>query len=238
MNDERRNAIVRLLDTRHEHLPEPVRRSEASPGFVHSTPARLSCPDCLANGKAMFGCSTCGGRGYTEEWRSRDPYATDKVMPYGLDGSRHEATRARDRQIDSLAQQLRPATDIDELADANAHPYAWERARKRMYDLYDFAALDRALEGLHHAFPGRSPRSDGGLRFLDEHLPVPLRVPEDQATVENINARGRHADPRALSQRDNAIVRAITGGAPTEHVALSFGISVSQINKIVRGAAA
>lgn len=240
MTEDRRNAIIRLLDTRNEHLPEPVRRSEASTGFAHTEPTRVSCPDCLANGKAMFGCETCGGRGYTEEKRDRDPYSlSDKVVPFGFDGSRHDATRARDRQIDSLGQQLRPPpSEAKLLEEANRSAYAWERAREQMYRKYDYASLDRALEALQHAFPGRSPRSDGGLRFLDEWLPHPLRAPGDQPVVVNITARGRHADTRALSQRDAAIIRAITGGAPTEHVALSFSLSVSQVNKIVRGAAA
>lgn len=235
---ERRAAIERLLDTRNDHLPEPVRRSEASTGFAHNVPARVSCEDCLSNGRAMFGCVTCGGRGYREVKRERDPMAESKVTAYGLDGSRHDATRARDRAIDVLDQQLRPATKVDELADANAHPYAWERARARMYASFDYAALDRALEQLQLARPGASPRSDASLAFLDDRMPDLIRAPAAKEPVENTEAHGRHADTRALSQRDTAIVRAINGGAPTGHVASSFGLSVSQVNKIVGSMAA
>lgn len=145
--EERRDAIVRLLRTRDDHLPEPVHRTEASRGFVHSDPDNTeTCPDCLANDRVMFGCETCRGAGRVAAPRSRDPYAKDVVVAYGLDGSRHEATRARDRQIEILGQQLRPASTVDEIEDANRHPYGWELARRRKWGMFDYAALDRALD--------------------------------------------------------------------------------------------
>ena len=39
-------------------------------------------------------------------------------------------------------------TAKDELADADAHPEAWEVERRKMYRRYDYGLLDRALEGL------------------------------------------------------------------------------------------
>lgn len=240
MTPDRHAAIVRLLDTRHEHLPEPVRRSEASTGFAHTEPAHVSCPDCLANDKVMFGCETCGGRGYTEVKRERDPYSlSDKIVAFGFDGSRHDASRARDRQIDSLKQQLLPArSEAELLEEANRSPYAWERAREQMYRRYDYAALDRAIEWLRDALPGVSLFGRLALSYFDVVLPDPLRAPGDQLAVVNTTARGRGADPRALEQRNAAVRADIDAGVPTAEVAASFGLSVRQVNNIVQQAAA
>jgi hypothetical protein len=240
----RRDEIVRLLDTRYDHLPTPIRRTEASTGFAHTEPARVSCPDCLANDKVMFGCVTCGGRGYTQEKRTRDPYSkSDKVVPYGFDGSRHDATRARDRQIETLATQLRPAIEIDEDKDADApgRDYAWVSARKRMYARFDYAALDRALEQLHLARPGANPYSDASLLFLDGRMPETIRAPDLEEPEEAQVAQGRvarAAGPVVFQKRDDEIRRAVLEARiPTGAVALTWGISVSQVNRIVADAA-
>lgn len=206
----RRAAIVSLLQHRDEHLPEPHRRPESAPGFVHGARAR-SCPDCLANGKTMKGCETCGGFGtitgqriaslavpdeLPDDETRLDPYAKEVVSPYGFDTSRHERSRERDRQIDSLEHQLRPASEIDELADANRRGYAWEEQRRRMYRQFDFAALDRATDDLRmrdedawHALHALyvnglvdvsavfHAAAERGMRFLEERLPSPLRAP-------------------------------------------------------------
>lgn len=250
---ERRVAIGRLLATRNDHLPEPLRRTEASSGFVHGAPTRVTCEDCLANDAVMFGCETCGGRGYTEVKQARDPYATDKVVPYGFDGSRHEAVRARDRQIEILGNQLRPApSEAELLEEANHHPYAWERARKRMYRLFDYGRLDRALDALRQAdaeahgallAAGACSIDDGlrGLAFLSDHLPVELRVPEFSTAQSEVRVVGkveRAAGRRVRSLRDAEIRRAVLeAGIPTSNVASQWGISVSQVNRIVADAA-
>lgn len=243
MTPDRRAAIVRLLDTRHEHLPEPVRRSEISSGFVHGLDPKgkpwrwLSCPDCIANDRVMYGCETCKGSGRIPD-PGRDPMAESKIVLYGADGSRHDLAYARDRQIEELGRQTRPAADVDEDADAKAKDYAWAEARRQMFKRYDYAALERAIEWLRSVVPGSSVYGGLALGYFDVVLPNPLRAPAAAPVPVNIAARGRQADTRALSQRDAAIVSAITGGAPTEHVASSFSLSVSQVNKIVRGAAA
>ncbi len=251
MTPEREAAIVQLLRTRDEHLPTPTRRSEVSSGFAHG-PALMTCEDCLANGKVMYGCEPCGGRGFVAEKRDRDPMAKNETAAYGLDGSRHDLTNARDRQIDALARQTRPASKIDELADANQNPYSWECERERMYRLYDYGALDRGLDqlrltddgayrALHAVFvygwlaeasATAEAACSRGLRFLAELLPDPLRAPGVPCSVANLSARGRVADPRALAQRDAAIVAAL-GDASVREVAARFGLSVSQVNRIV-----
>jgi len=45
---ERLDQIIRLLETRLDNLPEPTRRVNTDSGFVHKTPAREACSDCLA----------------------------------------------------------------------------------------------------------------------------------------------------------------------------------------------
>lgn len=160
---EREAAIVELLRTRDDHLPEPVRRAEASAGFVHK-PRSRTCPDCLANGAVTFDCETCGGNGVVEGKRlanlalpdsladddsSRDPYAEHLIQPYGFDATRHDEARERDRQIDMLERQTAaPRSEADMLDEANRHPYAWEIARRRMYRRFDYEELDLALEQL------------------------------------------------------------------------------------------
>lgn len=157
----RRSQIITLLVTRDDHLPQPRRGDDSSPGFVHDKRAR-TCPDCLANGKTMKGCETCGGSGAVTDAAAiaipdvlpgdggtKDPYAEDKPTPYGLDSTRHDRGYARNAEITRLEQQTRVfATAADELADANLHPEGWELARARKWKQFDYRALDVALERL------------------------------------------------------------------------------------------
>lgn len=255
--DDRRASIIRLLQHRDDHLPEPPPprwTNEASTGFVHRTLAPQVCEVC--EGVNSFGCTGCGGRGEVERPRTHDPYAKTVVMPYGFDGNRHEANRARDKQLQVLAEQLRPATKIDELADANEHPFSWEIARQQMYRDFDFGALDLALEQLrehdHDAYRAlhavyvygwlvapaglAAAACERGLLALHPLLPEKLRAPAEPQPVVNLAARGRGADKRALAQRDAAIRQAITNQSTTE-VAEAFGLTVSQVNKIASRAA-
>lgn len=128
VDPDRRAAIVRLLETRDEHLPSLRAGAAAPAGFVSGVRVR-SCPDCLANGRVMFGCETCSGRGVveasrlvrialTDEWEGQssklDPYAVRGVSPFGFDPTRHEQVRERERQIAALGAQTRPPATVDE----------------------------------------------------------------------------------------------------------------------------
>jgi hypothetical protein len=268
----RRQRIIRLLETRDEHLPEPTRRVDGVAGFVHRTKAPESCPDCLANGRISIACETCHGRGEILVWRERDPYSETKTPArYGLDGSRHDAAHERDRQIDALDRQLRPARpEAELLAEANETPYPWERARDRMHRQFDHRILDRMLDALRahddgayralHAvyvykwLRGKDANGDlldpvgearaaceRGLAFLSPRLAAfelargrRLRAPGIDSPPLNLAARGRGADRRSLDQRDAEIVRAVLeANIPTGSVALTWGLSVSQVNRIV-----
>lgn len=159
--EERRNEIVWLLTHRNDHLPLPARHVEGSSGFVNEKRPR-TCPDCLANGRTMIGCETCGGSGFVEPSRiglvsaadeladdgtTRDPYANNETV--GYDRTRHDDANRRDRQIEILRQQTRPApTELELLEEANRRGYAWEEERAAMYRRFDFALVDQALDWL------------------------------------------------------------------------------------------
>jgi hypothetical protein len=254
---ERRDAIVRLLRTRDDHLPLPVHRTEASSGFVHQTVAPAVCPTC--DGVSSFGCTGCGGRGEIEVQRDRDPYATDKVLPYGFSVDRHEAARERDRQIDVLDRQLaRPVSVEDELADANAHPWAWELARRRMWRQFDYAPLDRALEqlrnedepacrALHAVYvygwlaESSAPASalERGLDFLDARLPDPIRAPgaEPGQRVRGKLPSGGGAAAKAKDARAAEMRELARAGAAPAELAAEFGVSIRTVYRVVNEAA-
>lgn len=267
---ERRDAIVRLLVTHDDWLPLPTVRTGAPRGPVNNVRDNVeTCPDCLTNGRVMFSCETCHGAGTIRSPRTKDPYvADDVVLPFGWDRSKHELAKERDRQIDALEQQLAsPRSEADLLEDANRHPYGWETERKRMYAMFDYGPLDRALERLRavddrayrllHAvyiygwLTELSPAVEGecerAIAFLSLRLPGgsiwkatvlepdrdrPLRAPAPSVAAVNVEARGRHADRRALDQRDDAICAAINDGVPTLDVAARFNISASRVNRI------
>lgn len=264
MTADRRDAIIRLLRGRDEHLPEPGRRtSEASAGFVHGKDAKgnqlrwLSCPDCLANDRTMFGCETCGGRGEIPD-DGRDPYAKTDVLPFGFDGSQHDAAHQRDREIEVLKSQTRPASKIDELADANAHPYPWERARQRMYRAFDFAALDLVLEHLRVADDGASralhavyvygwqpepppgllhEACERGLDFLDERLPEKLRSPAAPKPLEVRGPLRPEAGPVVKNIRDTQMLQRADEGATPAELAVEFRVSIRTVYRVVNGMA-
>lgn len=241
MIDSRTDQILRLLDTRFDNLPEQSRRTNTTAGFVHKAPSRSSCPDCLANDRTMYGCETCHGRGFIEEMRDRDPYAVDKVQPYGLDGSERERIRAIESAISVAGRELqrfpgfRPASSADEIEDANQHPYAWETARRKMYAEFDYAALDRALEQLHNFYPDRSPRSPFGLLFLSLRLPDPLRAPGGEPVTKiGVGRVAKKAGADVMAERDEEIRRAVLDERiATEDVARTWGITARQVNRII-----
>lgn len=192
-------AIVALLRSRDEGLPEISQRSGPSRGFSHDVEVLVDCPDCLerrSDGLATFGCETCGGSGHLRSFRGRDPYAIDKTQPFGLTPDRHESRRDRDAELARLAEQTRPAfrTSLDELA--GLRPFPWEIERARLYRKWDFAALDlalaelrvadeqacRVLHGVYvYGYAAHSSRLAAvvlrGLVFVEARMPDPIRAP-------------------------------------------------------------
>jgi hypothetical protein len=259
LTPERRDLIVRLLETRDDHLPEPVRRVEGmASGFVHRTLAPVVCPVC--EGVESFGCAGCGGRGEVERPRDRDPYSVStETKAYGLDGSRHDAAHERDRKIEMLGRQLRPPLkEAELLEEANHHGFGWEIARQRMYADFDYRALDFALDELRlsdelaysmlskvyiygwltHITPAVESICDRGIVFISDRLPERLRAPGGEKPNANTIARGRHADDRALAQRNGVIRKLHREGASIDDLKVRFGLKKSALYEIVNGAAA
>lgn len=166
MTEERRDQIIRLLEAMDNGLPMPVRREHSTSGFVNEARSR-SCPDCLANGKVMKTCETCGGAGTVppshldavavpdglpDDGQLRDAYAvSETVQPYGVQSTTKLGhAPARDAAIDRMREQTREpfASFDDELAAANATPYVWERERAMLRARYDIDALAAALDAL------------------------------------------------------------------------------------------
>lgn len=236
---DRRSKILRLYATRHDHLPEPVKRTDAAAGFVHRVLSRETCPDCFGEQPGRVGCETCRGRGWVEVLRLRDPYAVTRVQPFGLSPAVVERARELDRTIARLEAQLAPApvSELDAVEEANRSPYAWELARRRMYAMFDYRALDVALEQLAWVLPGVPPMSPRGLRLVDPLMPDPIRAPEPtRAPVSQ--ARGRYADPGARLQRDRQVRRwVLVDEMPVQWVAAQAGLSVAHVNRIVAGIA-
>lgn len=251
----RREAVIRLLETRDDGLP--VGGWSAGPvavaGFVHDVLAPVVCPVCegLAEGR----CAGCGGRGWIEVRRDRDPYAVnDVVLPFGWDAAKWDGVRERDRQIAMLGVQVRPpVSEAELLVEANRLPPRWVRVRERMYEEFDYGPLDRALEvlrgvddvasrALHAVFvygwlpAGRAPVGivERGLGFLESRLPDPLRAPEPEPVVVQPVPRGQGAGREALARRDRRIrMLVLEELVPSWRVAAEFGLSRSQVNRIV-----
>jgi hypothetical protein len=260
MTPEREAAIVRLLETQNDNLPIPGRRETlGASGFVHGARTR-SCPDCIANGGPIIGCETCGGSGIVAAGnRDRlavvdddiefdlaqptDPYAKGDGFFHG--GSQHDRNVAINHAIAAAERDLRrfpgfrPQGLEDELAEANANPETWERARRAMYRAYDYAALDRALEQLHSQHPGVSAYSDLGIAFLNEHLPDPLRAPgaTDATELRALGKVERSAGSAALEVR-NARIRAMAGeGAKPGEIAAACHVSIRTVYLVCKEAA-
>lgn len=270
----RRSAIIRLLETRDDHLPEPRRRDlPTRPGFVHVRRPR-TCPDCLANGRVLKGCETCGGSGVVsparmgliaapdalvDDEQARDPYAVEKVQPYGLDPARHDRGYAISSSIEAARRELRrfpgfrPQGVADEIADADLHPFGWERARRVMYERFDYAALDVALDELAAAYPRAChalhavfvyrylPAADClvvefGLVFLSARLPERLRAPRAGPGLRvGAGPLRPEAGSRAKRERDRAMRAAAAEGATVPDLMGRFGVSKATVYAVVNG---
>lgn len=227
----RREQILALLDSRHDHLPEPVRRHHTRPGFVHRTLAPAVCPTCDGLDRH---CPECRGRGEIEVLRQRDPYATEQATHWvAATPKLADGDRERNAELARLEQQLAvPVSEADVLARLNEHTPLWERERRAMYDRYDYHALDDALVRL--AYLDIHPHSQRGLELLDRWLPDPLRAPARiERLVVNAAAKGRQADPRARQQRDDAILELVAAGMAYGHIAATVGLTVRQLRRIV-----
>jgi hypothetical protein len=226
LTDERRSAIIALLSTMNDGLPEPPSlRTHSTAGFVNEPRAR-TCPDCMAHPKwpsraASFGCETCKGSGEVPATRlddialpdglpgdgdSRDPYEVNNTTTAFKETTKLGHVPGRDAEIDralALAKD-RPVSEVE--AAGEATPYVWERERATMFRRYDYAALQRALELLRD----RSPQLAAAVVSVHTH-----RLVEPSATLEAAVEHGL----RFISLLMPATIRA--PGMENKHPALA-----------------
>lgn len=249
---DRHEAILRLLDTRFDNLPDALGISTTvalrgvTSGFVHRTLASVVCPTCEGVDDR---CTTCRGRGFIEKRREVDPMSRAEgsvvpaqmraVAPYGvMSMTKLGHVPARDAEIARLAVQTRehPATELDLLADANANPEPWEQARRRMYERFDYAALEVAVDELHKTHPGVSARSMRGLEFIDVRMPDPIRAPGALVTSESVQGTAVERDPRA--ERDARILHlAAVEKRPAAEIAVEVRCSLKTVYRVLERAA-
>lgn len=258
----RRTQIIRLLETRDDHLPQPVRRDHSPAGFIHNTQVRETCPDCFGETPGKVGCQTCKSRGYIEYLRERDPYAVEKVQPYGMTGDRHEKRRERDNELRRLEAQTSPpwTSAADELAYANQHPEPWEINRARKWRDHDYAALDNALEllrahdqgayhmlnavytyGYQEACVVVEVAIERGLRFVDARMPAVIRAPGDDQAVPALAkaslAYGKRPEHEQARERRTArVLRAhFEWGWSTEEIAQHESLTRRRVQQLIQG---
>lgn len=184
---------------------------------------RKTCDRC--NGTGVWKrdrCTLCDGEG------RRDVH----VFELRLDDGRRDTRDAEERMADAIDARNQ-AGSYREIERA----LAMLRARNRAAHAALLAAVDQQLV----PFPGPL---EPVLAFLDQRMPDPIRVPVDvRANARERRewarrAKGRSASPQALENRDREIRQALRKGAPTQRVAFEYGLSVSQVNRIVAGHAA
>jgi hypothetical protein len=125
-------------------------------------------------------------------------------------------------------------SEADAIADADAHPFAWEVARKRMRERYDYAALERALEQLRFSFPDRSPRTELALAFIDERMPDPIRAPAAARAVRvGAGPLGPGAGTRLREERNRKIRAWAKDGLPYQWIAAEVGLGDRQLREII-----
>lgn len=256
----RRGQIIRLLETRDDHLPQPIRREHSPAGFIHNTFVRETCPDCFGETPGKVGCATCKSRGYIEYVRARDPYAVEKVQPYGMTGDRHEKRRERDNELVRLERQTASpwSSAADELAYANSHPEPWEIERARKWRNHDYAALDNALESLRQRDAGAyhlvhatyvygwletsasmEHAVERGLVFIGERMPAVIRAPGDDqaapALAKDSLRYGKRPEHEAARERRTArVLRAhFEWGWSTEQIAQHESLTRRRVQQLI-----
>lgn len=113
------------------------------------------------------------------------------------------------------------------------------RALRLLDELYlpPASRLEVELDG------GERALVDLALDYVVGRMPDPIRVPLDvQANADEfvqhrLRVKGRAAVNGAVARRDSEIRSLVRRGAATQRVAFDYGLSVSQVNRIVSGEA-
>ena len=212
-------AILRCL---LEWVPGPPATSpRTDPGFGPAGSRWATCPDCLANGRVLFTCETCGGRGEVFEG-GRDPMSDPPAVPRdhrrraaGFGGSDREDARDRRRRLLDIERRLGEDADVraGRIAPADRETRAID-ARDRLYARGSVSDVARALERLRdvdvdayracYSIALDPPAADveldtrhpAGVELLAALVPDPVLVPAGMLQapdVERIARAGRAA---------------------------------------------
>lgn len=175
-----RDAVYALARTQLDWIPAPKPTLTSPDGFAHDK-RFVSCADCLANGRTMFGCETCHGAGEIPV-TGRDPYERVGGAPFFGEDSQRRRDRARmvDAQIVRL-KQLAAGRD----GDPNALPEDWlsraVRLKEQQYRRGDYQLLEQAQDLLAMQLPMRHL---AWATFVVDAQPMSLGGPSDKAAAE------------------------------------------------------
>jgi hypothetical protein len=164
-----RDAVYALARTQLDWIPAPKPTLGSPDGFAHEQ-RFVSCPDCLANGRPMFGCETCRGRGEIPD-HGRDPYE-NRNQSFFADDNQRRRDRARmvDAQIIRLKQLARARDN-----DPDALPEDWlsraVRLKAQQWARGDYHLLEQAQDLLAMQLPMRHL---GWTTFVVEAQPLSI----------------------------------------------------------------
>lgn len=253
-------ALLRVL---HVGFPGPCAgRLESTPGFRHQGRFE-SCPDCLANGRVLAGCETCGGHGAIPIG-GRDPYEISHQGFFGDDRRRaRDLAHVRDREIERIDDLLAEQAGVS----SSDRPTRAVAVRERLLAGGSFAELqcllDRVRDENHRAYRlalsvAYQPFAEAPINpvsasvvALCEHLAgrmsQPIRVPRFATMtvaqeLERIAQNGkqalwhghRPAHAQHRHQRDQLLRDLHTDGHSTTQLAHRFGLTRQHVQRIVR----
>lgn len=198
----------------------------------------VACDACSGDGvRASLRCARCDGTG------RRDLHAFELHLD-----TRDEAER--DPLLQAIEDRNR-AGSYAELEHALADLRRGAGNTPRFAPLREHAAAAlRLLDAVHLPPTTIAPADlnaaeqwlvDLALAYLDSRLPDPLRVPaEVRANARERRewarrAKGRSTSPQALAERNRNLVRDVRRGVPKQRVAFEYGLTVSAIDRVLRG---
>lgn len=205
--------------------------TEAAPP---TKPARVvDCDKCGGSGTGVPHLDLDSGR----EWR--DPCVrcngtgkrTVATLPPLLSGPDEDAV---DTRLEQAILDRDDAGSYHELEHALAQLEPWPR--RLVHVVYTTKAFDVDVFS-----PAAVERLAEAMRTVDALMPVLIRVPRDvreaakQQRLQRERLKGLARSRDALVARDRDIRRLIRRGRPTQWVAGEYGLSVSQVNRIVAG---
>lgn len=156
-------SVYQLAGTMLDWIPDPPPTLTVEAGFAHGRDQAgrqlrwLVCPDCLTNGRPMFGCETCGGRGEVPD-DSRDPYEVRAIGVAAFFGEDRERQRDRAKLVDAQIIRLKQLARA-RAGDVDAIPEDWLtralRLKRQQWARGDYGLLEGWMDVLGIRYPMR-----------------------------------------------------------------------------------